>query len=53
LGDVIVSVAGQRVRRQQDLLNALGGMQPGDQVELVVLRDRKEVGLKVVLDQGG
>ncbi len=52
LGDVILQVGGQRVRRQEELLAALGAFQPGDELELVVLRDRREVGVRVVLEEG-
>ncbi len=53
LGDVILAVGRQRVRSQQDLRNALGAFQPGDEVELTLLRERREVGVKVVLEEAG
>lgn len=46
LGDVIVSVAGQKVEDFDDLYNALDSKKAGDKVEVGILRDEKPMTLK-------
>jgi S1-C subfamily serine protease len=46
LGDVIVSVAGQKVEDFDDLYNALDTKKAGDKVEVGILRDEKPMTLK-------
>ena len=46
LGDVIVSVGGQKVESFDDLYNALDTKKAGDKVEVGILRDEKPLTLK-------
>lgn len=48
-GDTIISYAGKPVSTVQDYMESLSRSQPGDVVELGVLRDGKETKLKVTL----
>ena len=52
-GDVIVQFAGSKVRSLEDLAMLLGTKQPGDQVEIVVLRMSQPVTLTAVLRNRG
>jgi len=49
LGDVIVAMDGQPVVGMQDLAARIGARQPGDTVELTVLRDGREQSVRVTL----
>lgn len=51
-GDVIVSVAGQSVRKLQDLQQVLRRLEPGKPVEVVVRRDGAETKVTVTLAEG-
>ena len=42
-GDVITAVDGKAVETMQDLSAAIKAQKPGDEVELTVLRDGKEI----------
>ncbi|RMG12506.1 MAG: PDZ domain-containing protein [Planctomycetota bacterium] len=53
LGDVIVAVDGQPIRRLDDLLNALEKHRPGERVPVVVDRGGERVALEVTLGAGG
>ena len=46
VGDVIVSVGGQKVESFDDLYNALDTKKAGDKVEVGILRDEKPMSLK-------
>ena len=48
-GDVIVQLAGTKVENLEDLAVALRSRKPGDQVDIVVLRDGNPLTLKAVL----
>ncbi len=48
-GDVIVGFAGKPISSIYDYTDSLGRSKPGDQVDVVVKRDGKEVTLKVTL----
>lgn len=50
VGDIIVQVGNRKVRDVNDLLNALERYQPGDAVELAVLRKRETLKISVVLE---
>lgn len=50
VGDIIVQVGRRKVRQVNDLLNALEQYQPGEAVELTVLRNRKTLKIAVVLE---
>ena len=52
IGDVITSVGGRPLRRVADLLGALDGFEPGQEVSLTLLRDNARVELAVTLDAG-
>jgi Peptidase family M28/PDZ domain len=52
-GDVIVQFAGSKVRSLEDLAMLLGTKQPGDQVEIVVLRMSQPLTLTAVLRNRG
>lgn len=45
--DVIVSFAGNHIGNMHDYMNALGGLKPGDKVEVGVMRDGKLITLEV------
>jgi S1-C subfamily serine protease len=49
LGDVIVAIDGQPVAGMQDLAARIGAHQPGDTVELTVLRDGRQQTVRVTL----
>lgn len=48
-GDVLTSLAGQVVRTREDLLRALGRLEPGKRVEVGLLREGEPLTLAVVL----
>jgi aminopeptidase YwaD len=48
-GDVIVMLAETKVHNLQDLMLALGSKKPGDEVEIMVLRETQPLKLKAVL----
>ncbi len=52
-GDVIVRFGPHEVDDVYDYMAALGEFDPGDEVEIVVLRDGERVSLKAVLAAGG
>ncbi len=52
-GDVIVRFAGKTVTGLQDLSYALRDKKPGDEVEVVVVREGKEVVMRATLDRKG
>jgi S1-C subfamily serine protease len=49
LGDVIVALDGQPVQGMEDLAGRIGAHQPGDTVELTLLRDGREQTVRVTL----
>ena len=49
LGDIIVTVDGQAVKSQEDLMRALERHQMNDEVEIEVMRGRRSMTLSVVL----
>lgn len=49
LGDVIIEIDGQRVRNNDDLLNALEQHQPGDTVTIVTQRGNEQLEFEVLL----
>jgi S1-C subfamily serine protease len=51
LGDIIVGINNEAIKTNADLQLALEKYQPGEEVDLVVLRSDKKVTLKLVLDQ--
>jgi aminopeptidase YwaD len=52
-GDVIVKLAETKVQNLEDLMLALGSKQPGDEVEIIVLRGTQPLRLKAVLRARG
>ncbi len=48
-GDVVVSANNKKVESMQDLVKIVQGMQPGDKLDLTVLRDGKETKITVEL----
>jgi aminopeptidase YwaD len=50
-GDVIVKFAGVDVKTFEDLTHVLRGRRPGDEVPIVVLRDRREQTVRAVLSE--
>ena len=50
-GDVITAVDGKAVETMQDLSAAVKAQKPGDEVELTVLRDGKEIAVVVTLGE--
>jgi membrane-associated protease RseP (regulator of RpoE activity) len=49
-GDIIVSFGGKSIGTIQDYMESTHGYKPGDQVEVVVKREGKDVKLKVTLE---
>ncbi|MBI3495197.1 PDZ domain-containing protein, partial [Candidatus Berkelbacteria bacterium] len=52
-GDIITYIGGERIDENHSLARLLGNHNIGDQVELTVIRDGKEIKLKVTLDRPG
>lgn len=52
-GDVIIQLAETRIHGLEDLMFALNGKNPGDEVEIIVLRAKQPVSLKAVLRARG
>ncbi|MBK5233522.1 MAG: trypsin-like peptidase domain-containing protein [Thermoleophilia bacterium] len=50
-GDVIVSINGERIEKAEDLGRIVGGLEPGETVDLGVVRDDREVNVKVDLEE--
>jgi membrane-associated protease RseP (regulator of RpoE activity) len=50
-GDVITSVAGERVTGAQAFIDAMDGLSPGDEVGIEVLRDEETVPVEVTLGE--
>ncbi|HET8562643.1 MAG TPA: M20/M25/M40 family metallo-hydrolase [Candidatus Binatia bacterium] len=48
-GDIIVQFAGSKVSNLDDLFTLLRSKKPGDEVEIIVLRNRQPVSIKAVL----
>jgi S1-C subfamily serine protease len=48
-GDVIVMLAETKVQNLEDLMLALGSKKPGDEVEIMVIRQTQPLKLKAVL----
>jgi len=48
-GDVLTKVAGEKVGDAGDILNALEGQQPGDQIRVEYVRDRRTRAVTVTL----
>jgi serine protease Do len=51
IGDVILSVDGDRINNATDLITALARRHPGDRVQLTVFRDRRQLQVPVVLGE--
>jgi Zn-dependent M28 family amino/carboxypeptidase len=49
-GDVVIKFGDKIIKDIYDYTNALGSHKPGDEVDIVVLRDGKELELKAVLE---
>ena len=52
-GDTITNIGGKPIGTIYDYMESLGRYKPGDQVDVVVKRDGKDVTLKVDLGQPG
>ena len=50
-GDVIVSANGEQIEHAEDLGRLIGSLRPGDTVDLGVIRDGKEISVKVDLEE--
>ena len=50
-GDIVTAVDGKAVETMQDLSAAVKAQKPGDEVELTVLRDGKEIKVTVTLGE--
>ncbi|GAB4553993.1 MAG: trypsin-like peptidase domain-containing protein [Phycisphaerales bacterium] len=51
LGDVLIGLGGERVDDSADLLRVLGAFNPGDRVELEILRDDQRLSVEIELDE--
>ncbi|MFO1042853.1 MAG: trypsin-like peptidase domain-containing protein [Planctomycetaceae bacterium] len=49
LGDVLIEVAGRKIRAATDVARALDGHKPGEQISVVVERDGRQISMKVEL----
>jgi membrane-associated protease RseP (regulator of RpoE activity) len=52
-GDIVLSADGKAVADPADLTSAIAGKQPGDTVDLTVIRDKKEIHLSVEFPKSG
>jgi len=50
LGDIIIGMGNEKISGNNDLLLALEKYEPGEEVELRLLRDEEEISLRVTLD---
>ncbi len=50
-GDVIVEIAGEKIEDSEDLIEELEDFKDGDKVEVVLIRDKKEKKIDVVLKE--
>jgi S1-C subfamily serine protease len=50
-GDVIVALAGRPIRQETDVAKALVALKPGDDVDIVVMRDGRRQTLRVRLGE--
>ena len=50
-GDVVLQVSGEAVETVQDVVDAVGGMSPGDTVTVTVLRDGDEMDIDIVVGE--
>lgn len=50
-GDIIVEVNGEKIQKDRSLLSIIQQYQPGDEVELKILRKGKEIKLKAILGE--
>ncbi len=48
-GDIVTSIAGQKVETLTDYYSALESRKPGETVEITVLRGKQQIGLKLTL----
>ena len=46
-GDILVSINGETISNMAEMFNLIAQLQPGTQTEMIVLRDNREVKLKV------
>ena len=51
VGDIVTSISGRAVFQQQQLMNAIGELEPGAKVEIAVWRAGEELTLEVVLNE--
>lgn len=49
-GDVVVSANGEPIEKAEDPGRIIGALEPGDTVDLVVIRDGREIQVEVVLE---
>ena len=49
LGDIVIEIAGRPIRSANDMVKALDGKKPGEEITVVVLRGNEPVRLTVVL----
>ncbi|MEW8412707.1 MAG: M20/M25/M40 family metallo-hydrolase [Candidatus Thiodiazotropha sp.] len=47
-GDLLIGLAGVEVETIHDFMNALGGLKPGEETEMIVIRRGKQLTLRVV-----
>ena len=52
-GDILIRLGGQDIADLQGFTDALSAFKPGDEVDIVVLRDGREVQLEAVLGRRG
>ena len=52
-GDILIRLGGKDVKDLEGFTEALRAHRPGDEVEVVVLRDGREVGLRAILGRRG
>lgn len=48
-GDVVLSLNGSKIPDSETLKKVVSGLPPGKAITLAVLRDRKEISLKIIL----
>ncbi len=48
-GDVVLSLNGKKIPTAERLKEVVSNLQPGEEIMLVVLRDREETSLKIII----
>ena len=50
-GDIIIEINGEKIQKDRSLSSLIQQYQPGQEIELKIIRNGKEITLKAVLDE--